>query len=268
MLYLCPSPRRKELPPELKPLLVQRILVEEAAKRKQAPRPEFRTPHPTSVGYARAVAGFITEVRRYVSTEDRSGLRARFEELMAGFERPLARLLECLDCLESYESELSRLNWTDDEGMLSQAVSHVFRAELPPVLVLDSFVAPNRLEAELIRALVASSESVLALGYGGDPKDPDYAQPERFTELIQSTGGFEIERLPLPSRLPTPAFLQYPDIEEEVKGICRAIIAQQGDTEGTFVAVPALAEFAPLIKRVFNEYGVHATVYPETSLAT
>ena len=68
--------------------------------------------------------------------------------------------------------------------------------------------------------------------------------------------------------LPAPELLQYPDIEEEVKGICRAIIAQQGDTEGTFVAVPALAEFAPLVKRVFSEYGVRATVYPETTLAT
>ena len=307
ILYLCPSPRRKELakaellrlsgrdaivppvfasptqlarelhdrfgsarrlPTELKPLLVQRILVEKAAKRKQAPRPETTVPHATSIGYARAVAGFVTEVRRYVSAEDRSGLRARFEELMVGFEKPLARLLECLDCLESYESELSRLNWTDDEGMLAQAVSHVPGAELPPVLVLDSFVAPNRLEADLIRALAASAESVLVLGYGGDAKDLDYAQPERFTAFIQSLGGFETERLPVPAPLPAPEFLQYPDIEEEVKGICRAIIARGGDASDAFVVVPKLAEYAPLIKRVFKDYDVHATVYPETSLAT
>ena len=312
ILYLCPSPRRKELakaellrlsgrdaivppsfesltqvarelhdrfgsarrlPPELKPLLVQRLLTQEATSHKpqasqSKARPSPLAARPSSIGYARAVAGFITEVRRYASAEDRSGLRARFEELMAGFEKPLARLLECLDCLESYESELSRLDWTDDEGMLSQAVSCVPKAELPPVLVLDSFVAPNRLEADLIRALVANAESVLVLSYGGDPKDPDYAQPERFTEFIESLGGFETERLPVPLPLPAPELLQYPDIEEEVKGICRAIIAQQGDTEGTFVAVPALAEFAPLVKRVFSEYGVRATVYPETTLAT
>jgi CRISPR/Cas system-associated exonuclease Cas4 (RecB family) len=307
LLYLCPSPRRKELakaellrisgkdaivppvfasptqlarelhdrygsarrlPPELKPLLVQRILFEKAEKRKEASKSEPPVSHPTSIGYARAVAGFVTEVRRYVSAEDRSGIRARFEELLVGFEKPLARLLECIDCLESYESELSRLSWTDDEGILSQAVSHVHRSQLPPVLVLDSFVAPNRLEAELIRALVANSESVLVLGYGSDPKDPDYAQPERFTSFIESLGGFETERLPVPSPLPVPEFLQYPDIEEEVKGVCRAIIAQQGDTEGTFVAVPTLAEFAPLVKRVFSEYDLPATVYPETSLVT
>jgi len=313
ILYLCPSPRRKELakaellrlsgkeaivpsvfasltqlardlhdrfgsarrlPPELKPLLVQRLLTQEATSHKpqassgSKARPSSRAPRPSSIGYARAVAGFITEVRRYVAAEDRSGLGARFEELMVGFEKPLASLIECLECLESYESELSRLNWIDDEGMLSQAVSHVPKAELPPVLVLDSFVAPNRLEADLIRALVENAESVLVLNYGSDPKDPDYAQPDRFTEFVQSLGGFETERVPLPSPLPTPEFLQYPDIEEEVKGICRAIIAQPGDIEGTFVAVPALAEFAPLVKRVFEDYGVHATVYPETSLSS
>lgn len=301
ILYLCPSPRRKELakaellrlsgkdaivppvfaspaqlarhlhdrfgsarrlPPELKPLLVQRI------RSEPEPRPASPTPRPASIGYSRAVAGFITEVRRYVSAEDRSGLRARFKELLDGFEKPLARLLECLDCLESYEFELSRLNWTDDEGILAQAASHVARAELPPVLVLDSFVAPNRLEADLIHALVACAESVFVLGYGSDPKDPDYKQPERFSAFIESLGGFETERLPVPPPLPVPEFLQYPDIEEEVKGICRAIIARPDDIEGTFVAVPALAEFAPLVKRVFCDYRVHATVYPETSLST
>ncbi|MBN2464812.1 PD-(D/E)XK nuclease family protein, partial [candidate division WOR-3 bacterium] len=313
ILYLCPSPRRKEqakaellrlsgkeaivppvfasltllardlhdrfgsarrLLPELKPLLVQRILSEENASSKpqtsgrSKARPSPLNPRPASIGYARAVAGFITEVRRYVPAEDRSGLGPRLKELLVGFEKPLARLLECLECLESYESELGRLNWTDDEGMLAQAVSRVARAKLPPVLVLDSFVAPNRLEADLIHALVENAASVLVLNYGSDPRDPDYAQPERFTEFIQSLGGFETERMPLPSPLPAPEFLQYPDIEEEVKGICRAIIARPGDTLGTFVAVPALAEFAPLVKRVFDDYGVHATVYPETNLSS
>ena len=267
----CGSARR--LPTELKPLLVQRLLTQQtsglkpqATSRKLQRDPDSPSPV-ASIGYARAVAGFITEVRRYVAAQDRPMLRARFAELLVGFEKPLARLLECLECFESYESELDRLNWTDDEGMLAQAVSYVARAKLPPVLVLDSFVAPNRLEAGLIRALVERAESVLVLGYGSDPKDPDYTQPERFTGFIQSLGGFDVERIPLPSPVPTPEFLQYPNIEAEVKGICRAVIAQQGDTAGTFVAVPRLAEFAPLVKRVFAEYGVPATVYPETSLA-
>lgn len=312
MLYLCPSPRRQELakaellrlsgqeaiipptfaslaqlardlhnrfgsarrlPPELKPLLVQRLLSEGASSHKpqategRTSHPSSPVPRPSSIGYARAVAGFITEVRRYVAANDRAGLQARFTGLLVGFEKPLARLLDCLDCLDRYESELSRLNWTDDEGILAEAMSNLAQAGLPPVLVLDSFVAPNRLEADLIGALVRSSESVLVLGYGSDPKDPDYAQPVRFTAFIQSLGGFETERLPVPSPLPAPDFLQYPDIEEEVKGICRAIIAQNGDAEGTFVAVPTLAEFAPLVKRVFGEYGVYATVYPETNLS-
>jgi RecB family exonuclease len=307
ILYLCPSPRRRELakaellrlsgkdaivppvfsspaqlasdlherfgsarrlPPELKPLLIQKILIEEASKRKNASPTDKHDRIPTSIGYANAVSRFAADVRRYVAPEDRGGLRALIDRLLAGFDKPLRRLHDCLDFLDRYEAELARLDWTDDEGILAQAASFVPKARLPQVLVLDSFVAPNRLEADLIRALVAEADSVLVLGYGGDPKDPDYAQPEHFTQFIESLGGFATERLPVPSPLPAPEFLQYPDIEEEVKGVCRAIIAQQGDNEGTFVALPRLAEFAPLVKRVFGEYGVHATIYPETCLAT
>ncbi len=321
ILYLCPSPRRlrlvqtellhatgrsavipprvaslgqlardlhellgtsRRLPPELKPLLVQRLLAQQTSTRKtprRGPQAGSRSPAASlspggrhsslpSIGYSRAVAGFITDVRRHVPAGERAGLKARFEELLAGFIGPLDRLLECLECLVSYESELDRMDWTDDEGILAQAAARVDRAGLPSVLVLDSFVAPNRLEADLIRALAAHAGSVFVLGYGSDPQDPDYAQPERFAAFIESLGGFETERLPLPPAPPAPELLQYPDVEEEVKAVCRAIIAQPDDTRETFLAMPNLAVFAPLVKRVFSDYGVAATVYPETNLAT
>jgi RecB family exonuclease len=301
ILYLCPSPRRlrlaeaellgylrreavvpprfasltqlardiherhgsaRRLLPELRPLLVQHILLEAAAKR--AAPPDGRDPSPTSIGYARAVSGFIAAVRRYVGPADRPELRERVSGLMVGFEKPLRRLLDCLDCLDRYESELDRLNWTDDEGIMAAAARVATRDDLPGVLVLDSFVAPNRLEAVLLRTLIERAESCVVLGYGGDPDDPDYALPHKFADFITSCGGFATERLAEPAPV-RPSFYEYPDIEEEVKGTCRAIISQGGSD--TFVAVPQLAEFAPLIKRVFEAYGVPATVYPETSLA-
>jgi ATP-dependent helicase/DNAse subunit B len=65
-----------------------------------------------------------------------------------------------------------------------------------------------------------------------------------------------------------PVFLEHHDAEDEVKGICRDIIARSNFEEtGTFVVVPALADYAPLIRRVFTDYGVRATLYPETSLS-
>ncbi|MBM3330220.1 hypothetical protein FJY68_00030 [candidate division WOR-3 bacterium] len=264
----------RRLLPEIKPLFVQQLLAAEtaspnpqAAGGKRAFAPSSQVPHPLpSIGYSRAVAGFITEVRRYVPATERATLRQRVERLLEGFPKPLARLLECLDCLDRYESELARLDWIDDEGIMAEAARLVARADLPGVLVLDSFVAPNRLESDLLRALIEKSESCLVLGHAGDPKDPDYALPGKFAEFILSCGRFEIEHLPEPAPV-LPSFHEYPDIEEEVKAVCRAIITQGDGARETFVAVPRLADFAPLIKRVFEAYGVDVTVYPENSLA-
>jgi hypothetical protein len=309
ILYLCPSPRRidqakveflrlsgrdalvpprfatlrqlardvhdrqgsaRRLPPELKPLLVQRVLTGEAAGRKpqaSSARPATTESRPVSIGYARAVADFITQIRRYVPAQDGPTLKSRFESLLAGFEKPLARCLDALAALGSYEAELARLNWIDDEGIVAEAAQIIPKDVLPKLLVLDSFVAPDRLEADLIRALVDSSETTLALGYANDPADPDYAMANRFGSFVESLGGFETERLQGPATA-QPAFYQYPDAEEEVKGICRDIIANGlTDAGDTLVAVPALAEYAPLFKRVFDAYDVPATVYPSTNLS-
>ncbi len=304
ILYLCPSPRRidqakvdflrlsgrdavvppqfatlpqlsreihgrqgsaRRLPAELRPLLTQRILIEEEEKRKRNPPSDGRERIPTSIGYAQAVAGFIAAVRRYVGLEDRPALPQRVSSLLAGFEKPLGRLIDGLGFLDRYEAELARLNWTDDEGIMTEAAKLVPGAKLPRVLVLDSFVAPDRLEADLLRALVGSAETTLALGYADDPSDPDYAMADRFGSFIESLGGFETDRIQ-GSTLPQPAFFEYADAEEEAKAVCRDIIAN-GVPDGTFLVVPALAEYAPLIERTFSDYGVLATVYPDMSLA-
>ena len=104
----CGSARR--LLPELKPLLVQRLLSTQASGLRTSGQSPVAT-----IGYSRAVADFITEVRRYVSTEDRSGLGARFEELMVGFEKPLARLIGlhqgCKDINAHPAGESERQEW-------------------------------------------------------------------------------------------------------------------------------------------------------------
>ena len=195
ILYLCPSPRRidqakgdflrlsgrdalvpprfatlrqlardvhdrqgssRRLPPELKPLLVQRVLTGEAAGRRpqaSSTRPATADSRQVSIGYARAVADFIAQIRRYVPAQDRPALNSRFESLLAGFEKPLARCLDALAALGKYEAELTRLNWIDDEGIMAESAQGMSKDLQPKVLVLDSFVAPDRLEADLLRAL-------------------------------------------------------------------------------------------------------------------
>ena len=270
---------RRRLPPELKPLLFQRILTESPSasrtgtignsKLEIGDSPDSPSPvsHSPSVGYAAAVARFASDIRRYVAKPDRPGLADRFKALLAGFEKPLARCLDSLSALERYEKELERLGWDDDEGIMAEAATLALEHESCRVLVLDSFVAPNRLEADLIRGLVNRAQTTLVLGYGGDPADPDYAQPARFASFIQSLGGFDVERLPEPARRQEPLFFQYPDIEEELSAVCRDYLTQ-GSPAGTVVCLPRLNDCAHLVSRVFERYEIPATVFPSTDLAT
>jgi hypothetical protein len=325
ILYLCPSPRKQRLvqvqffrlvnqpaivppqfktlsqlardlheqfgtarrfTPELKPLLVQRLLARETPNSK--PQTPKRKPAPLSplpsIGYARAVGDFITEIKRYVPRSDQAGLASRFKELLAAYEKPLARALEALDALELYNHELSSRNWADDEDIMAEA-AHLVKAgsgtqsqfpggiglcpSRPRVLVLDSFVAPNRLEADLLIALIAQAETCLALGYAGDPKDEDYRLASKFVELVRGQEGFAVEALPASPAPPEPQLFAFPTIEDEVAGICRDILCRGTDINlpDTVVAFPKLADYAAMVKRIFEQYELPVTVYPATDLA-
>jgi hypothetical protein len=317
ILYLCPSPRKQRLvqvqffklanrpaivPPqfktpsqvardlheqfgaarrftsELKPLLLQRLLTQEAASHKpqatSRKRPGDSSPiahHSSlpSIGYARAVGDFVTEIKRYVPRSEQADLKDRFQGLLAAYEKPLARALEALDALELYDRELASRNWADDEDIMAEAAVHVGRNRAcPRVLVLDSFVAPNRLEADLISALVSQTDTTIALGYAGELDDRDYVLASRFIELVQAWGGFTTEQIPAPPAPPEPQLFAFPTIEDEVAGICRDILARGKDINlaETVVAFPKLEDYTALVRRVFERYEIPATVYPSTDL--
>ena len=309
ILYLCPSPRKQRLvqvqffrlanrpaivPPqfktlsqvardlheqfgtarrftsELKPLLLQRLLSVDRQPPAAHVSSGLRTSSFPTIGYARAVGDFITEVKRYVFRSEQAGLKGRFRELLAAYEKPLARALEALDALEKYDRELASRNWADDEDIMSEAALQVGRNRTcPRVLVLDSFVAPNRLETDLISALIGQADTTIALGYAGDPDDKDYVLASRFIELIQTRGGFTTERIPAPTAPPGPQLFAFPTIEDEVAGICRDILSRGVciSLADTVVAFPQLADYAAMVKRVFEQYEIPVTVYPSSDLA-
>jgi hypothetical protein len=257
---------------ELKPLLVQRLLSQETPNPKpQIPnqKPNRLSPLP-SIGYARAVGDFITEIKRYVPRSEQAGLASRFKELLAAYEKPLARTLEALDALDMYDRELASRAWADDEDIMAEAALHVGRNRAcPRVLVLDSFVAPNRLEADLLAALIAQTETCVALGYSGNPADEDYRLASKFVELIRSQEGFAVETLTPSAAPPEPQLFAFPTIEDEVAGICRDILCRGANINltDTVVAFPKLADYAAMVKRIFDQYELPVTIYPATDLA-
>jgi RecB family exonuclease len=242
--------RARPLPAELRPLLVNRLLP------TSAPR--------ATLGYAHALADFIADIKTWVTPADRPRLRALFAETLVGFERPLARALEALDVLERYDAELAARGRVDDEDILAAAPGPAARRP-PRVLILDGFAAPDPPEAALLAALVAASETTLVSCFAGDDADPDYAFAGRFRAFIEDLGGFVPARLEA-GPLPDPDGLYaFPDPEQEIAGIARHLRARE-DLADTVVALPDLSARAPLVRRVFRQYGLAATLYPETRL--
>ncbi|MFO7675582.1 MAG: PD-(D/E)XK nuclease family protein [bacterium] len=243
----------RPLPAELRPLLVQRLLPAETRRR--------------TLGYAQAVAEFIADIKTWVRPEDRPGLRARFEEELAGFEKPLARALEALEVLDRYDAELKARGRVDSEDLLGAAPA--LAALRPPrLLILDGFAAPEPPEAALLAALVEAAGTVLVAAHAAPPEqeaDEDYAFAGRFVRFITGLGGFKTTRLPSPT-LPAPEGLfVFPDPEAEIAGICRHLRGRTNLAD-TVVALPDIGARAPMVRRVFRRYRLPATLYPETRL--
>ena len=236
-------------PSELRPLLVRRLL---------APGAPSRT-----LGYARAVADFIRDIRTWVP--DRSGLRQVFEDELAGFEQPLARALEALDLLERYEKELHAHGLCDDEDVWTSAARLVPGTGTPKVLVLDGFASPNPLEQLLLAALIEASGSVFASCFAGDDQDPDYALGTGFRLFLDGLGGFATETLEPGPVLEPGGLHRFPDPEGEIGGICR-YLRSQDDLADTVVALPDLEARAPMVRRVFEQYGLPVTTFPQAKL--
>ncbi len=245
--------RTRRFPAELKPLLIRRLLPDTG-------------PKPT-IGYARAVSGFIREVKAYVPPDQLGDLPDRFSEWLAGHTTPLCRALEALDTLNRYQAELDRHGWSDDEDIVLEAARHITDTFKPPrVLILDSFIAPSAIEQTLLAALIESAETTLALGYEGKEQS-DYRLATRFRTFLDKLGGFEHKRIePGPDR-PAHSLFSFPSMEDEVTGIARHLRTCENLSD-TVVAFPNLTTYAPLVRRIFGQYDIGCTTYPDTGLAS
>lgn len=246
--------------PELKPLLVQNLLAQER-KTGTAPVP--------SIGYCNAVAGFIRDVKLAAADSDLRTTRQTVTKLLDAYEKPRTRALEAFDILERYDSALHRNNWSDDEDILALAAGWVAAGPSLPLLVLDCFVSPSRLEQKLIAALLDRAEKSLALCFGGPDADQSYRLGSDFIRFLK-TLSFSVSPLQAPPARPEPPLLRFNSPDDEVAGIARDIklrsLSGELDITRTVVALPALETFAPLVSRTFREYGIPATIYPTQDL--
>ncbi|MCR4423308.1 MAG: PD-(D/E)XK nuclease family protein [candidate division WOR-3 bacterium] len=250
---------KRPFPEELKPLLVRQLFLRKNKK--------------VTIGYAQVVAKFITELKRHLSPEEQAVLPERLKgmDIFAGYEKVLQRLLEAYQIMDDYNHALDQSNWWDSEDILSQAPRLLEKIPAIKVLILDSFVAPNRLEKEIIAALIDRAEHTLALGYGASDSNPGYNLARVFNDFILSHPGFSAQPLPCENNKGnTPTIWRFPTAEDEVTGICRhlRIQAERSGLKNTYVVFPRLNEYAPLANRIFRQYEIPFTIYPESPLAS
>lgn len=299
ILYLTPSPRKLReaqvlfsrlvnknafIPPRF---LTLRQLARELHNRFGTERRlpgELKTPlvqlllPNTTIGYAATVVNFITDIKRHIPEEEQKLLRDQLTYLLAGFELPLKKAQIAYETFLSYQQKLAARGWVDDEDIIARAPDYLKRDFIPPrILILDSFVAPNRLEQRLLAGLIETGETVLALGYGGDENDENYTIARRWLEFLHSQGEWETEVLPATDAITSAAWqlFRFPTIEEEVIGVCRHIRNSLDTTDkekprfltGTVIATPNLDTHLPFLRRFLRQYGIPFTVYPETRLS-
>ncbi len=246
------SGKGRLLPSSLSPLLIRRLIKPSEAS--------------ATIGYARAVSEFIADIKTWVKPEERRGLAALFTDELAGHPRPLERALEALNLLDAYDAELRARGRFDDEDVAALSPGLVAESSLAPrVLLLDGFADPNPLESALIAALVESADITVASCWASDPEDEDYTLAGRFRAFLEGLGGFATERLDCAPPPPFAGRFVFADREAQLEGIARHLRGLP-DLSDTVVALPDLTTCAPLVRRVFEQYGVPATLYPDVAL--
>ncbi len=238
----------------LRPLVVRRLLSPDAER--------------TPLGYARAVSDFIASVKRHIPADERPGLGRRLHGLLAAFERPLERVDQALDVMERYQSLLDEQGWMDQDDLLP-AAADLAREHLEcRVLVLDGFAYPYTAEERLLEALAGKAEHVLALAWS-PTEEAGYAA--RFPAFIETLGGFEVERIQAGPG-PELRLRAFNSVDDEVRGICRDIkrrfLGRELDPGSTFIALPNLSRYAPVLERMLDRYGIPYTIYPNPRLNT
>ena len=246
-------------PDELKPLLIRRIL-----------RQRNRN---VTIGYARVIGSFIADIKRHIPETERSRIPQILNQLLAGYEKPLNRALEAFMTMVEYDRQLYKQGWIDQEDVIQEATVKVNDFPLlPDVLILDCFVAPNRLEQEFISRLIEHSRITIASTYWSDTHPTEqYALAARFINFINQHEGFVTEQINVEVRnAEFPPVYRFPNPEQEVIGISRQIAARRSELNlaEVYVVLPWLALYAPLIERIFPQYQIPFTIFPKTTLAS
>jgi len=253
-------------PSELKPLLIRWLLAQKGRR--------------VTIGYARAIGDFIGDVKKHIEPTMLPNIPAVLNQMLAGYEIPLKRAQEAYTTLEEYNKCLRDLDWLDSEDTIDYAARNLARRLTPPrVLILDSFIAPNRLEQRLLSALIDDADITLAGAYWSEKEQSQYALAQRFIGFINSHTNFVTEEAKCctpaahpKARVENPCqpLYRFPTPDDEIIGVSREILnyAQKSGFDSIYVVLPRLVNYGPLVNRIFRQYNIPFTIYPKNPLSS
>jgi ATP-dependent helicase/DNAse subunit B len=256
------------LPDFLKPVLIQTLMPT------------------TGIGYAQRIANFIKEFKLYLYKNDPKSVQKEIANLLSGYEQTLKRIDEAFAIYKDYNQTLNNNGWIDSEDLMLNTPSLV-KNLTDFNLILEGFFDLTPIEEEILKTLINQSKRTVALAYFDKDQVKAYEIPSRFFKFLQATGNFEIA--PPPYSSPTCGgrrgggeasaynsrdvkYYAYASMEEEVEGIARQIkkrfIENNLDLAKTVVTFSQLAQYAPLVDRIFPKYGIPYTLIPKKNLKT
>jgi len=205
-----------------------------------------------NLGYARLLSGLLNKIRHHILDRDLKDVKAEIDSLI--FEdKARDRALSAMDTLQAYENLIDEKKYIDSERILQASVPFIEQHLASAVIVIDGFHDPTPLEKEVISSLVSKSENVLLLT---EDKDP-------FAGIIKNDKSFSVTTLRPSAKRTSTGYFAYSSIEDEVEGIAKSIkklfIEGRMPWEIT-LSFPNIFKYLPMVKRVFNRYGIPVSI--------
>jgi len=204
-----------------------------------------------NLGYARLLSGLLNKIRHHILDRDLKEVKAEINRLI--FEdKARDRALNAMDTLQAYEDLLDENKYIDSERILQASIPCIEQHCAYAVIVIDGFHDPTRLEKAVLWSLINKSDYVLILTEDKNPFS-DIMKKDRPT----------VTSLRPSSKRSGSGYIAYPSIEDEVEGIAKNI--KKLIFEGTMpweisLSFPNLSRYLPLVKRVFNRYGIPVSI--------
>lgn len=230
----------------------------------------------TCLSLVGSLADFIKLVKSYLPDLTPSELGKRLKDELAqvgekrqldlGLPKRISRRLESVvETYELYQRTLRDGKFVDEEDLLRMLPSLVVTSADFNWVILDGFYDVTPLEEKAIEALAHTIPRVsISINWNELEKDsPLYAIPGSFLKCLEKKVKVQaqpwLDKVPLENS-PYLFQAQFKSREEEVKAIARTIKhlyqEQPFALKRVLVTFPNMEAYAPLVRRIFSQYGI------------